>query len=249
MRYLLLILLSYGLFFSCGSLKKGDKNNEVAEAPVMPASGLEGPAYDPSTSPVPMGANTPLPVPDQQAGTEAARQPAAYGSVPAEQSQSVPLDPALEAKGQATAPAPATYGAPAAAPTPYAGNEQAPQAYANQAAPQVYAAPAPNTAEYALAQVLNGMWVNSADEQEIVEFTPDHYRTFYRGELLIEEDMTYHANCPGDCNEGVPMEIACFTISGPAGTDCYGIIRLTPDVMELSMLGVSTETIVYVKQR
>jgi hypothetical protein len=92
------------------------------------------------------------------------------------------------------------------------------------------------------------MWVNSADNKEIVEFTPDHYTTYYNGELLFQEAMTYHANCPGACNEGIEMEIACFTISGPGGTDCYGIIRLTPDVLEMSMLGVSTETILYTKQ-
>jgi len=154
----------------------------------------------------------------------------------------------VEAKGEASSTAPSTYSAPATAPT-YAGNNQASQTYGTQNAPQTYSAPAPNTAEYALAQVLNGMWINSSDEQEIVEFTPDHYRTFYNGEMLIEEDMTYHAACPGDCNGGTPMEIACFTISGPGGTDCYGIIRLTPEVLELSMLGVSTETIVYTKQR
>jgi len=248
MRYFL-FLLSLGLFISCGSLKKGDKTSEMAEAPVMPAEGLEGPAYDPSTSPVPMGRNTPLPAPNRpvEAGTN--QQPQAYGNVPVDPSVSVPLDPSMEAKGEAPGTAPSTYSAPATAPPNYAGNDQAPATYGTQAAPQAYSAPAPNTAEYALAQVLNGMWVNSADQQEVVEFTPDHYRTFYRGEMLIEEDMTYHANCPGDCNGGAPMEIACFTISGPAGTDCYGILRLTPEVLELSMLGVSTETIIYTKQR
>lgn len=248
MKYFL-FLLSLGLFISCGSLNKGDKTGTMAEAPVMPPSGLEGPAYDPSTSPVPMGANTPLPVPNQPVEAGTTQQPSAYGSVPADPTQSVPLDPAMEAKGEATNTAPQTYDAPATAPPTYAGNNQAPQTYGTQAAPQTYAAPAPNTAEYALAQVLNGMWINSTDEREIVEFTPDHYRTFYEGEMLIEEDMTYHTNCPGDCNDGTPMEIACFTISGPAGTDCYGIVRLTPEVLELSMLGVSTETILYTKQR
>jgi hypothetical protein len=143
--------------------------------------------------------------------------------------ESAPLDPSQSTKGEAMAPA--SYGstaAPAAAPSTYA--------------------PAPNSAEAQLASVLTGMWVNSVDDQEIVEFTPDHYTTYYNGELLFQEAMTYHANCPGTCNEGIEMEIACFTISGPGGTDCYGIIRLTSDVFEMSLLGVSTETILYTKQ-
>lgn len=213
-----------------------------------PPTGLEGPAYDPSTSPQPVSTappmtSSPRPV---EAGTQVQQgangypneQPQAYGSVP--------MSPEQTGKGDA----PSTYSAPASAPNAPQANQSAPQAYgAPAAAPSTYAAPAPNTAEAALAQVLNGAWINSADPNEIVAFTPDHYQTYYNGELLVEEDMTYHAACPGDCNGGEQMEIACFTISGPGGTDCYGIIRLTPEVLELSMLGISTEPIVYNKQR
>ncbi len=206
---------------------KSDKKDDgyVVQAP---PTGLEGPAYDPSTSPQPVSSAPPMtsaprPV---EAGSQAQQptngypneQPQAYGSVP--------MSPEQAGKGDA----PSTYSAPAPAPS-------------------TYAAPAPNSAEAALAEVLNGAWINSADPNEIVAFTPDHYQTYYKGELLIEEDMTYHAACPGDCNGGEQMEIACFTISGPAGTDCYGIIRLTPEVLELSMLGISTEPIIYNKQR
>lgn len=238
MRFLsLLLILTF--FASCTVLAPGGQ--EAAAATQVPPTGLEGPAYDPSTSPQPVNTAPPLtsapqPVPAgtqvQQMVTEnpeALQQPKAYGSVP--------MNPEQTGKGDNT------YAAPASAPN-------APQAYGAQvAAPYTYAAPAPNTAEAALAQVLNGAWVNSADPDEIVAFTPDHYQTYYKGELLVEEDMTYHSACPGDCNGGVEMEIACFTISGPAGTDCYGIIRLTPDVLELSMLGVSTKPIIYYKQQ
>lgn len=244
MRFLTLILLS-ACFLSCNIFKSGQQEDEyVIKAP---PSELEGPAYDPSTSPRPVGSAPPMtsaprPAPagnpaPQDAGTPPpAQQPQAYGSTT--------LNPGQTGKGEG----PATYSAPAPAPAnpPQANTAGAPQTYS---APATYAAPAPNTAEAALAQVLNGAWVNSADPDEIVAFTPDHYQTYYKGELLVEEDMTYHSACPGDCSGGEPMEIACFTISGPAGTDCYGIIRLTPDVLELSMLGVSTEPIVYRKQR
>ncbi|MFK8162467.1 MAG: hypothetical protein AB8H12_08385 [Lewinella sp.] len=221
---LLLFLLSLTLFVGCNVFKSGNK--EMAEAAPQPPVGLEGPAYDPASSPVPMSSSTPMPVPAGTApsvGTPATPE----GNLP-ETYANVPLDPTQATKGEATAPA--SYGSPAPA-----------------AAPSTYA-PAPNSAEAQLASVLTGMWVNSADDQEVVEFTPDHYTTYYNGELLFQEPMTYHANCPGACNEGIEMEIACFTISGPGGSDCYGIIRLTPDVLEMSMLGVSTETILYTKQ-
>ncbi|TXF88381.1 hypothetical protein FUA23_14680 [Neolewinella aurantiaca] len=239
MRYTFLLLI-FALFASCNVFKSG--NSTETAAIQAPPTGLEGPAYDPSTSPQPVSMAPPMTTSPQpiQAGTQVQRsvpagtdQPQAYGSVP--------MNPQQTGKG--TDVAPSTYSAPAAA-------QAAPQAYnSTAAAPSTYAAPAPNTAEAALAEVLNGAWVNSTDSDEIVAFTPDHYQTYYRGELLVEEDMTYHAACPGDCNGGEPMEIACFTISGPAGTDCYGIIRLTPEVLELSLLGISTEPIVYYKQQ
>ncbi len=216
MRYLL-FLFCLTLFAGCSVFKSDNK--EAAADAAVPAdpTDLQGPAYDPATSPVPMSSSTRLPVPAGSQPVPTADQPAAYGSVP--------LDPAQEAKG---ATGPETYQSSAAAPTAYG--------------------PAPGSAEAGLAAVLSGLWVNNADPKETVEFTPDHYTTFYNGEMLFQEAMTYHANCPGDCNGGVAMDIACFTISGPAGTDCYGIIRLTPEVLEMSMLGISTESILYTKQ-
>jgi len=244
---LLTLLLVFALFSGCNVLKSNKQDEGTAIQ--APPTGLEGPAYDPSTSPQPVSSAPPMASAPRPSGAGSQtqqpaptnpnyQQPQAYGSVP--------MNPQQAGKGDA----PSTYSAPARAPNTQAPNGNAPQTYgAPAAAPSAYAAPAPNTAEAALAQVLNGAWVNSADPNEIVAFTPDHYQTYYKGELLVEEDMTYHAACPGDCNGGEQMEIACFTISGPAGTDCYGIIRLTPEVMELSMMGVSTEPIVYFKQQ
>ena len=254
MRYLIICLFSFSTFFSCTVLQRG---TGTTTAPVP--TDLEGPAYDPSTSPVPMGPNTPLPLPDRPVVSSTTSQPAAYGNLPVESGQGYPNEPVVIAKGgssgtaPSTSPAPAAasppYGAPMRVPGTYTTTDQTPPAYGSPTASQPYSAPAPNPDELALARVLNGRWVNSIDARETVEFSPNSYRTFYHGQLLLEENMTFHANCPGDCNGGAPMEISCFTVSGPAGTDCYGIIRLTPDVLELSMLGVSTETIVYNKQR
>lgn len=98
------------------------------------------------------------------------------------------------------------------------------------------------------AAALTGLWVNAEDDQEVVEFTTDHYSTFYEGELLVQEPMTVHERCPGDCNGGTPMGIPCFTIVGPAGIDCFGVVRLSTTELELKLIGVSDETVVYRRQ-
>lgn len=228
MRYFLPIL-TLCFLTSCtvwdGIFKKSPAPTEMAEVP----TNLEGPAYDPSTSPAVMTQGTVLPRP------QGAAQPAAYGSAP-----EGPV---------AYGSAPQSYGSPPENPADYppATAVLSPdQEGKGGAAPAVYSPQTPE--EVTLAATLNGLWVSAADAKEVVEFTPDHYTTFYNGEMLFQEPMTYHPACPGDCNGGVTMQIPCFTVSGPAGTDCYGIIRLTPEVLEMSMLGVSTETILYRKQ-
>jgi hypothetical protein len=238
MRFLSLLLI-LTLFASCILFKPSSK--EAATAAIQaPPTRLEGPAYDPGTSPQPVNTAPPMTSVSQpvQMGTQVQQPVLANPDAQQQTYGSIPMKPKQTSKGDAFS----TSAAPASA-------QNTPQAYASPAAaPYTYSAPAPNTTEEALAEVLNGAWVNSTDPNEIVAFTPDHYQTYYKGELLVEEDMTYHSACPGDCNGGVEMEIACFTISGPAGTDCYGIIQLTPEVLELSMLGVSTVPIIYFKQ-
>lgn len=214
----LLLCLLTVIFSSC-SLWNSLFGPSTAAAAAAPEA-LEAPAYNPATSPVPMTQNTVLP---QPAGTA----PAAYGSNPT-QPQSygmAPEDPA------AYPPATTTLNAQYAKGTD---------------APATYSAAASGT--MMIDAMLSGLWVNTVDSLEVIEFATDHYTTFYDGELLFREPMNYHQLCPGDCNDGEAMEIACFTVSGPAGTDCYGIIRLTPEVLELSMLGVSTQTIIYQKR-
>ncbi|WP_116105483.1 hypothetical protein [Lewinella sp. IMCC34191] len=130
---------------------------------------------------------------------------------------------------------------PAGSPTPYgmvidpeSDEQQAKGASAQTALPAL-----------AAQKMLTGRWANTSDSEEVVEFTPTHYKTYYQGELLVEEDMTFHGACPEACSGGTSTGEPCFTISGPAQTDCYGIVRLTDDVLELQVLGVSSETVVY----
>lgn len=202
MRILFLTLLSVSMV-ACTGTKSASPT-----ATSTPPAGLSSPEYDPSNSPTPMTASTPLPAPESSA-------PTAY---------SYPSTSQLEAKGLQENAAPSTYGSNVAL--------------------------GADAALYnAVALDLNGLWVNTVDDREEVEFALDHYTTFFEGEQIIREPMTFHPQCPGDCNGGVPAEFACFTVSGPAGKDCYGIIRLTDEILELSMLGVSTETVVYRKKQ
>ncbi len=132
------------------------------------------------------------------------------------------------------APAPTPYGMVIQEGTAYDGNKGVD--------PSNYTAPA-----LAAQSLLTGRWENADDSQEVVEFTPTHYTTYYDGELLVEEDMSFHGVCPEACSGGTATGQPCFTISGPAQTDCYGIVQLTEEVLELRLLGVSTETVLYRK--
>ncbi len=132
----------------------------------------------------------------------------------------------------------------AAAPTPYGMTIKKGESYAGAKGVD----PSNNTAPALAAQkMLTGRWENADDTQEVVEFTPTHYKTFYNGELLVEENMSFHGVCPEACSGGTSTGKPCFTISGPAQTDCYGIVRLNDNVLELQLLGVSNETVIYRK--
>ncbi|CAH1000219.1 hypothetical protein LEM8419_01367 [Neolewinella maritima] len=134
-------------------------------------------------------------------------------------------------------------GSGANAPTPYGLTiREEGDAYAGSKGGTTGPASAP---ALAAQQLLAGRWISTDDAQEQVELTPTHYKTYYEGELLVEENMVFHNVCPGACSGGSSTGEPCFTISGAAQTDCYGIVRLDEEVLELQLLGVSNETIVY----
>ena len=116
------------------------------------------------------------------------------------------------------------------------------------ATPSTYekvAEPTPPTVDPAFARALTGLWVNTTDPLEVVEFTPTHYVTFYDGEALVEEPMRVHQRCPNTCTDGQTSDRGCFTVAGPAGIDCFGIVRLSATELELQLLGVSEQTVTY----
>lgn len=162
---------------------------------------------------------------------EVAQQTTNYDpSSPAVSSSPTPTTSANLPSAANQAPAPATYGSPGMTPRSV---EAAPTTYSSVAA--VYAP-------------VIGSWVNSTDPDEIVLFTDHSYTTYYENQLIIEEEMTYHIQCPTDCSGGVSSGIPCFTITSEFGKDCFGIVSITETELELIMLGVSTETVKYIRK-
>ncbi|MEL6140173.1 MAG: hypothetical protein AAFU67_00975, partial [Bacteroidota bacterium] len=131
---------------------------------------------------------------------------------------------------------------PSSAPTTYSTLPgTAPRSVDGAAAPTTYASAA------AVAAPLVGAWINTSDPDETVQFTDHSYASFYEGQMITEEEMTYHPQCPGDCSGGQTLGVPCFIISSEYGTDCYGIIRVTETELELSIIGQSTETVKYTR--
>ena len=85
---LLLTCLPLLFFLACDTFRQADTDDDTNNAVVTEPTGLEGPAYDPSTSPVPMTSATRLPTPVGSAPaptTASPGQPAApqaYGGTP-----------------------------------------------------------------------------------------------------------------------------------------------------------------------
>lgn len=139
---------------------------------------------------------------------------------------------------------------------PQPGQAPAPNQQYRAAEPVVYGSTVSEPTQYAAAapgelQELNaimGRWHNEVDIDEHLELSPNSYSVFYEGEKVVEESAVYHTNCPGDCTGGNEADYPCFVVTSAYGSDCFGIVRLTADEMELSLLGQSTATVLYKRQ-
>lgn len=150
-----------------------------------------------------------------------------------------PNDPAVN-----SAPLPVTSSNLPTAPTTY--NSPAMSAKgAEAAAPTTYGSTA-MTAQMVAAPLV-GSWTNMSDPEENIVFTDHSYASYYEGQMIVEEQMTYHAVCPPSCSGGTSVGVPCFIITSDFGTDCYGIIRVTDTQLELSIIGQSIETVTYVR--
>lgn len=158
-----------------------------------------------------------------------------------------------ESMAPARATVPAAASNPANSPIPTTGLPPAP--VVNSAAPATYgavstpkgmeAAPTTYANAAAVAAPIVGNWINAEDPDETVVFTDHSYETYYEGQKVVEEEMEYHPICPSDCSGGQSVGVPCFTITSQYGKDCFGILRVTENELELTMLGVSTASILY----
>ncbi|MEM7574286.1 MAG: hypothetical protein AAF433_15380 [Bacteroidota bacterium] len=97
----------------------------------------------------------------------------------------------------------------------------------------------------AIIMGLQGRWRNQTDEQEVLQFNADTYEVYFENEKVVEEAVSYHPNCPSDCTGGAAADYPCYVVSSPYHTDCFGIVRMTTNELELTILGQSTATVLY----
>ena len=260
------ILLLFLLLTGCTAVDRLTKRDRATDEESLPelAENEAGVLTEAPPAPTDSPSVAPAPAPPPGGGVvlpRSARQPAANNP------GARPRVPGPVGNEQSdTAANPDTYASSPAAPRPY-GQTEAPYNSADHqpaAAASATAAVKPNTTlvntpehyehvtavpqlavKAPFAAALTGLWTNVDDPDEIVEFTPTHYTTFYQDSRIIQEAMTVHPRCPGDCTEGVPTDQACLTVTGPAGIDCFAILRLSATEMELRLLGISEETVTY----
>lgn len=93
-----------------------------------------------------------------------------------------------------------------------------------------------------------GRWVSTFDQQEIVHFTPGRYASYYAGEKVVEEKMTYYHVCPDNCEGATAFGKPCFVLSTEFGQTCFGIMHHTDEALELTMLGSDGANLAYTRE-
>lgn len=91
-----------------------------------------------------------------------------------------------------------------------------------------------------------GKWASSYDSNEVVHFTPGRYTSYYKGEKVVEEQMTYYEVCPDNCAT-TSTQSACFILSSDFGQTCFSILKHTSTTLELQMIGSADQTLVFSK--
>ncbi len=84
---------------------------------------------------------------------------------------------------------------------------------------------------------LMGQWVSAFDDQETLHFLPGRYITYYDGQKVVEEAMSYFDQCPEACGLSEGQTGPCFTLEGEFGASCFAIVRLSEEEMELAIPG------------
>lgn len=94
-----------------------------------------------------------------------------------------------------------------------------------------------------------GEWVSSYDEDEVVRFQPGKYITYYKGEKIVEEHMTYYQVCPDVCSSQGALDMPCFVLASAYDQTCFAILSQTSELLELSPLGSSGTVLTYYRKK
>lgn len=90
-----------------------------------------------------------------------------------------------------------------------------------------------------------GEWVAAYDENEAVSFLPGKYVSYYEGEKVVEENMTYYQVCPESCTGGQGPQVPCFVLASAYEQMCFAIMNQTEETLELSLLGADGTVLTY----
>lgn len=91
-----------------------------------------------------------------------------------------------------------------------------------------------------------GEWVADGDEGEVVRFLPGKYVSYYEGQKVVEEDMTYYRQCPNYCADGAEAYTQpCVVVSSAYGHTCFSIVTQTDDHLQLRLLGSNSAVLSY----
>jgi hypothetical protein len=82
-----------------------------------------------------------------------------------------------------------------------------------------------------------GQWESTMDPGEMVHFLPGKYISYYEGNKVVEENMTYFDVCPNSCTNGVGPAQPCFVVASPYNQMCFTIVQHTDQQLQLSLLG------------
>lgn len=94
-----------------------------------------------------------------------------------------------------------------------------------------------------------GEWVSSFDEQESIRFMPGKYASYYKGEKVVEENMTYYQVCPDICSSQGALDVPCFVLASAYDQMCFAVINQSSEILELSMLGAAGEVLTYYRKK
>lgn len=94
-----------------------------------------------------------------------------------------------------------------------------------------------------------GEWVAAYDEKEAVRFLPGKYISYYNGEKIVEENMTYYQVCPETCAGGEGLQVPCFVLASNYDQMCFAVMRQTSDLLELNLLGANGALLTYHRKK